>query len=196
MKRIFASICFLLCLGLAGCSSSGNYEYPYYDMPREEKSGTFCFAFDAESVDDLESHSKIIVQGVMKDDTKEVAPYGTLYNVSTLEITKVIKGDFKVGDSINLYEMWHTENSEGKETLTIYQNYMPCEPGKEYLFFMDGFRDNDQNYTPLMFELGRYPVLSSSSTDAATLSTEELYLSNDSDTYREFYQEVITRYMQ
>lgn len=198
MKRLSYSILSVLLVCLLGTSCVSKYSYPYYGMPVKQSDGTFCFVHDIKTVEDLTKHGRVIVQGYIEDDAKEIAPMGTRYTVSNLKITKVYKGDYQVGDTIQLYERFYVEERDGADTLITFQNYMPCEAGKEYLFFMDGFTGYDDIYTPMMFKFGRYPVVNSyncRTVDVDTLSVEDLYLCNDYQEYRDIYKEVIDEYM-
>lgn len=77
---------------------------------------------------------------------------------------------------------------------------MPCEIGREYLFFVNTYRSSDhwENvYTPSVYEMGRYPAISSNArtnTTAADYSVEESNLVIDDSHYRSIYQEVIEKY--
>ena len=64
-------------------------------------------SFDAQTLEELESQAKYIVQGKFQDDATEdlqseagIVLYGA--TVSSFEITKVYKGDFEVGDVIRI----------------------------------------------------------------------------------------------
>ena len=64
-------------------------------------------SFDAQTLEELESQAKYIVQGKFQDDATEdlqseagIVLYGA--TVSSFEITKVYKGDFEVGDVIKV----------------------------------------------------------------------------------------------
>ena len=69
-------------------------------------------SFDAQTLEELESQAKYIVQGKFQDDATEdlqseagIVLYGA--TVSSFEITKVYKGDFEVGDVIKVAEQYY-----------------------------------------------------------------------------------------
>lgn len=164
--------------------------------------------FDAGSLEELEDHAKYIVQGKFQDDATEdlqseagIVLYGA--TVSSFEITKVYKGDFEVGDVIKIAEQYYVEEQDGQQTLVHYGNYMPSDVGREYLMFFDNPPENSERwkdtYTPLCLDRGRYPVINAKTWSVAgvdNMTNEELNLdTGDSSLYRQFYKDVIEKYM-
>lgn len=165
-------------------------------------------SFDAQTLEELESQAKYIVQGKFQDDATEdlqseagIVLYGA--TVSSFEITKVYKGDFEVGDVIRIAEQYYMEDQDGQQTLVHYGNYMPSDVGREYLMFFDNPPENSERwkdtYTPLCLDRGRYPVIDAkmrSAADVDNMTNEELNLdTGDSSIYRQFYKDVIEKYM-
>lgn len=165
--------------------------------------------YDAETLDELEGLSKYIVQGKFWDDAHEdlqseagIIIFGA--TVSSFEITKVYKGNFKEGDVIKVVEKYYVEDDQGQKTLIHHGNYMPSDVGKEYVLFFDNPPENTERwkdtYTPICVEKGRYPVLSPNTRAAVSvddMTNEELNLdTGDSSLYREIYKDVIEKYMQ
>ena len=165
-------------------------------------------SFDAQTLEELESQAKYIVQGKFQDDATEdlqseagIVLYGA--TVSSFEITKVYKGDFEVGDVIRIAEQYYVEDQDGQQTLVHYGNYMPSDVGREYLMFFDNPPENSERwkdtYTPLCLDRGRYPVINAkmrSVADVDNMTNEELNLdTGDSSIYRQFYKDVIEKYM-
>ena len=164
--------------------------------------------FDAGSLEELEDLSKQIVQGKFYDDPREdlqgdesITLYGA--TISSFEITKVYKGDFEVGDVIQVGEEYYIDESDGQKTLVHFGNYLPSEVGKEYLMFFDNPPKNSKRwkdtYTPICGEKGRYPVVAPgtcSAADVDNMTNEELNLdTGDSSFYRHLYKDVIEKYM-
>ena len=158
--------------------------------------------------EELEDLSKQIVQGKFYDDPREdlqgdesITLYGA--TISSFEITKVYKGDFEVGDVIQVGEEYYIDESDGQKTLVHFGNYLPSEVGKEYLMFFDNPPKNSKRwkdtYTPICGEKGRYPVVAPgtcSAADVDNMTNEELNLdTGDSSFYRHLYKDVIEKYM-
>ena len=80
---------------------------------------------------------------------------------------------------------------------------MPSDVGREYLMFFDNPPENSERwkdtYTPLCLDRGRYPVINAkmrSVADVDNMTNEELNLdTGDSSIYRQFYKDVIEKYM-
>ena len=97
-------------------------------------------SFDAQTLEELESQAKYIVQGKFQDDATEdlqseagIVLYGA--TVSSFEITKVYKGGFRGRRRHRIAEQYYVEDQDGQQTLVHYGNYMPSDVGREYLMF-------------------------------------------------------------
>ena len=113
------------------------------------------------------------------------------------------KGDFEVGNVIQVGEEYYIDESDGQKTLVHFGNYLPSEVGKEYLMFFDNPPKNSKRwkdtYTPICGEKGRYPVVAPgtcSAADVDDMTNEELNVdTGDSSFYRHLYKDVIEKYM-
>nr|WP_319489207.1 hypothetical protein [uncultured Caproiciproducens sp.] len=165
-------------------------------------------AHSPKSLGEVEKLSPYIVKGRLRDDAKQkldapiqgMITYGI--TVSTLEISQVYKGNFKVGDTIPLAEKYYTLEENGEST-RYEMGYAPSVPGQEYVFFLVKAPDESEilrgTYSPMVKETGRYPVINTKDSgvfDIRSMSPEDLNLVNtELSTYQKIYQEVINKYM-
>jgi hypothetical protein len=176
-----------------------------------------AYILNPKTVQDLENASPYIVKGILKDDAqvkkytkKLTTKVGTLettlyqFTVSTLQITKVYKGDIKEGNNIKLGEQYYRVTTGDKESIYYDGNYLPSEVGKEYIFFLTDDKKSKTwagIYYPMLLERGRYPVLAETKGVQAaklvdSMTNEELNLGTmDSSDYRALYKQVIDKYM-
>ncbi|WP_195984848.1 hypothetical protein [Clostridium sp. D33t1_170424_F3] len=179
--------------------------------------------YEPEDIDEWETHVSCVVQGKLRNDSQEVLRESevSLWNgdtskltvggwtVSTLEITKVIKGDLTIGDTIKLGEPYFTMTAEGETDIFIDSFfpalYVPAEKGKEYIFFLDYMDETHgrlaNTYAVATKSYNRFPVISPQTRSVQSISlsqslseTEKDILGND-ETYLDFYQQAIEKYM-
>lgn len=220
-KAICIGLAFLLLMGsLSGCMQSANDEEIEIIQPQND-----CITIvELENIDQLENEVDCVVQGVLRDDPEEVlrttpfvSPDGTPlsevttggWTISTLDVTKVFKGDVKVGDAIRLDEPYHTQD-HAQTSMVIdpfFPNiYVPAEKGKEYLFFLN-YQDESRKkfagtYAVSSRLCNHFPIVSPNE----RLSADGFYAQNMSDaerewmgsdgTYQKFYQQAIDKYME
>ncbi|OCM99993.1 hypothetical protein A7X67_11555 [Clostridium sp. W14A] len=123
--------------------------------------------------------------------------------VSSLQITKVLKGGLRAGQAIPLGEEYHREEKDGKGKIYYNLDYLPSTAGREYLFFLN--EDNDASstfyglYSPYSGAWGRYRVRSAEELKTRSVDSMikwELEFGRDSaDDYKSIYKEVIAKYM-
>lgn len=202
MKHLsFVILLTFLCFIVTGCTSSDYTKYPFYDMEIQEidhDEGMRAIPYDFSHLDSV---ADCIVQGKVSGDG-EVRKTGGLspftVTISSLEITKVYKGNLKEGKHINLNEFYYVD-----EDNVLHQafSYMPCEVGKEYLFFLIryGEIDNWENtYSIWSLEFGRFPVIDTKARSANNIGDipyTDFYLKSDSKFYRELFQGAYEKYM-
>lgn len=218
MKRLLSFICLALIItALCSCSSVGKSEAG----ARASALGDLYYPMGVpENANEVPNMSAFIVQGKLLDDAQEDIQTLDLSNgsspekklityaatISTLEITKVIQGDLEVGDQVKLAESYYTVEEDGVKTIKMAPGYTklyaPSKVGQEYLFFFDKPAEDGvfaDIYFPLWRELGRYPVVSPLSRTALSvddMSNEELNLGEgDATEYKEFYKQVIQKFM-
>ncbi|WP_101696557.1 hypothetical protein [Clostridium minihomine] len=224
-KKVLSVLITAFCMiSLIGCSSNNiskeasatnliqKTSYQYHDMKKESQ-GEFLLSVDPKNLKELESNCEYIVQGRLSDDSKQVPVKNSLgdiafeYTISSLEISKVWKGDFKEGGTIKLCESYYITEKNNKQVLRYASNYMPSDLDKDYIFFLDSMDlENDTVYTPTIYEKGRYPLPSSISTNKQrsfksifnidSISNEDLNLADhDSTIYKSIYEEVLQKYL-
>lgn len=202
------------------CSCKSNSSVPSQPSTKPISLGDVYYPSGIpETAAELEEKSDIMVQGILLEGSEEIletmdlglpepfVSYGT--TISPLKITKVIKGDLAVGDTINLAEPYYKKIVDGKETTVIFAGreymglYNPCQIGKEYLLCLDEFNDIPDHpsdaYGLMWRELGRYPVVSPLSRaflDVDSMTNEDLdFREGDASGYKEIYKGVIELYM-
>lgn len=202
------------------CSCKSNSPAPSHPSTKPISLGDVYYpAGIPETAAELEEKCDIMVQGILLEGSEEIketmdlglpeplVTYGA--TISPLEITKVIKGNLKVGDIINLEEPYYKKIVDGKETTVIFAGgeymglYNPCQIGKEYLLCLDEFNDipdhPSDTYGLMWRELGRYPVISPLSRffiDVDSMTNEDLdFREGDATAYKEIYKGVIDSYM-
>ena len=165
--------------------------------------------YDPQSLEEVEDLTKYIVRGRILDDAKQkLERYGSKYvvfgvTVSSFEISHVYKGDLKEGDKIPIAERYYTLE-ENDVTTRFDLDYAPSVPNHEYIFFL--IKDSDNNpflrgfYSPVVKEMGRYPVIGTKDSGYSRLNlmtASELNLVQENpETYKKIYQQVIDKYLQ
>ena len=193
MKRLFVLMIITVLL-LVGCNSSqDNSQERYDEVIYTSASNRYARAFD-----DLVNRSNNIVRGRIADDSKIVFQTHIGHNLVSLEILEVIKGDLKVGDTINILEPYFIRD----RVLRTWADYMPSIPNQEYIFSLtDPTDDMPEGYEGAYFvshgERGRYLVLSNARASIQEFSREDLSLGENAniDLYMSLYQDVINAYM-
>lgn len=183
----------------------------YTDI-RKESQGNFLLAVNPNNLKELEKNADYIVLGKLSDDSKQVPVMNSLgdiafeYTISSFEISKVWKGNRKVGDTIKLCESYYITEKNGEPILRYASNYLPSDINRDYIFFLNSMDlENDTVYTPTIYEKGRYPFPSNISTnknttkstfDLDSVTNEELNLADREATiYKSIYKEVLQKYI-
>ena len=223
-KEVLSVLITATCIiNLMGCSSNTISKEPsaanliqktseYHDIKKESQ-GEFLLSVDPQNLKELERNAEYIVRGRLCDDSKQVPVKNSLghtafeYTISSLEISKVWKGNFKEGDTIKLCESYYITEKNNKPVLRYASNYLPSDLDKDYIFFLNSMDlKNDTVYTPTIYEKGRYPLPSSISTrnkrsvrsvlNIDSISNEDLNLADhDATIYKSIYEEVLQKYL-
>ncbi|MGX8699796.1 hypothetical protein [Caproiciproducens sp.] len=219
---LFAAVIFLLYSERTGTASEVNVislnssekgTVAVNDLPAVQSDQDCILLYNAKTVEELEELSPNIVQGTLLDDAEQKILRNkegdiTLsgINISSLKITKVYKGDLKIGDIIKLGERYYITDENGKEKVVYDGNYLPSTVGKEYLFFLGNKQINKDywsgTYAPKLLEKGRYPVRTRNGSNflsvqsIESMTNKELNLGNDDSTeYKALYEQVAQKYM-
>lgn len=187
------------------------------------KSPNVIYIYNPDNVDAWEDEVNCVVRGVLWDnaeeflrdtltasgDTDGLINSGGGWTVSTLEITGVIKGDVLPGDTLRLAEPYFTMEAEGETDIFIDRyypdRYAPAEPGKEYIFFLEEMNEPyevlSDAYLPAFKIYNRFPVVSPQSSVSRkdllmqNLSETEKDILGSDETWLDFYQQAIDKYM-
>lgn len=145
MKKIGLCImCMILMLVLVSCKTKKDSDMPSdIEVVRLQSERAYY-----ENLEQIEDQATIIVKAVVSEnlgqevDTiydyalqKELPTYG--YTKWEVEVTKVYKGDVKVGDKLVLlqeYYIW--TKSDGKKQLVTSSSVKPLNQGEEYLMIL------------------------------------------------------------
>lgn len=219
MKKL-ACICLTLIMVLSylnGCMQKEAARVIQAGDPRT------IYLYDPVDINAWEDQVTCVVRGVLwdnaeeflrdtltvPDDTAGFIKSGGGWTVSTLEITGVIKGEVLPGDTLRLAEPYFTMEAEGETDIFIDRyypdHYAPAETGKEYIFFLEKVKESyevlSDAYTPAFKIYNRFPVVP----PQASVSRENLLTQNLSETekdiwgrdetYLDFYQQAIDKYM-
>ncbi len=207
MKRaLFSMLSLLMIFAVAGCSRNAAEREAIQDLPIYNVGGEPIYAFPIDDLATLEKTAEVIVRGHLLDDAEEFTNEGDFMTytltTSTLKITQVYKGDFKVGDKLKLAEGYHIGERDGKKAvLSVHENYGPSIVGDEYIWFlgMDDYKDSPWYglYFSLMGIKGRYKVVEwNEESFVAKFSNKELNLGNElAGGYRSIFVEVAEKYM-
>jgi hypothetical protein len=174
MKRIsLVLICLLFILFAASCGAENSgvpSDADLSDIPPDIE--TVNVPSDRtifKSFQQVEENSTIIVEAVAKehlgqyvemtydDHFKRELP-GVGYTKWEIEVTKVYKGDVKIGDKLPLllqYYIW-TE-PDGKKQLITGSSLKPAVKNKEYLLFLV-LDDDPEGYWPVCDYEGMFPI--------------------------------------
>lgn len=150
-------------------------------------------------ISQVEEKADFIIKATVLNDSKNVITGEVMgYTKTKLKVNKVYSGDMQEGINIYLSEPYYTlTHSDGTLSEIFDDNYDKCEVGKEYIFFISKF-ENENLYGLRYGIMGRYPVLKETrgvTPDIDSLSNEDLDLwKDDTTTYREVYSEVLEKY--
>ena len=219
-KKIMQSLAVMLLLVLAGCkdtsqsypvdlNSSLDTDRPSLQAGQQEQLSQMktnqadcLLLYYPDTLQGLEEHCTYIVRGTVLDGSEQKTiqedpqdfPY--IYTETLLRINEVYQGDLSEGSIVPICEKYYVKQTEGEDVLVHYGNYMPCEVGKEYIFFLvDSANRSDSeepSYSLTFLDRSRYPVLP----EESGLSTQNFRAAEaDEAAYQKLYQEVAAKYL-
>lgn len=154
------------------------------------------------TLEGLEDRASAIVRGRLGDDAMiacDPRDESPRYNVVSLEILDVYKGNLKIGETIKIIEPYYIKD----RILWARGNYLPSRPNQEYIFFLGNQAINPSAeeakgaHFIMHYERGRYLVPEEDRYRAGSYSREELSLGElDTELYMNLYQDVINTYLQ
>ena len=188
----------------AACDS--NIYADYASMEKSQLQGSMLAPPD--TLAKLQDYTDFAVRGILQSDQKSEYDFAPAYlrmdhplsgsTISGLQVTEVLwsKEELSVqtGSRISIFEPYYAYEYHETPTLFYYSNYLPSEPGKEYIFFLN---QRDGDYIVTWMESARFPLpdtQSAASIDA--LTAEDLYLAEgvDLESYKSLYKEVLEAY--
>lgn len=208
MKKIISIISALaLCVTLTACNTAGENESVVVtkrNLENYRKSDVLIdFISLTETFEDLEAESELIVIGEFINnsttcyllDSRGFEIKGTYggYSSCPMRITKVLAGDARVGDVINvLQDEWYSD-----ECFHTASNLTPMQMGDEWVFCLKHATDEryGDGYWCVSDNKGRYPTKNSGSNEAVCFSDyPALGVYEESDFQEELYNQLLEKY--
>ena len=190
----------------AACDS--NTYADYASMEKSQLQGSMLAPPD--TLAKLQDYTDFAVRGILQSDQKSEYDFAPAYlgmdhpisgsTISGLQVTEVLwsKEELSVqtGSRISIFEPYYAYEYHETPTLFYYSNYLPSEPGKEYIFFLN---QRDGDYIVTWMESARFPLPDAQARSAASidaLTAEDLYLAEgvDLESYKALYREVLEAY--
>ena len=158
----------------------------------------------------LQDYTDFAVRGILQADQKSEYDFAPAYlgmdhplsgsTISGLQVTEVLwskeESSVQTGSRISIFEPYYAYEYHETPTLFYYSNYLPSEPGKEYIFFLN---QRDGDYIVTWMESARFPLPDAQTRSGAeidALTAEDLYLAEgvDLESYKALYREVLEAY--
>lgn len=151
-------------------------------------------------LDDLEKASELVVVGTLLDDAEQVVDtaYSEFFekdiikwvsSYGTVEVTKVIKGDVSVGDTIKVGQLYGLVDNR----LITMSALTPLVKGDTWLFFLSTSGDCGYYWCTGDSD-GRYPVSTVQNQALAVSEYSQLGVYNREDFKDEIYSEIVEKY--
>lgn len=203
MKIRFCFLVFAMTVLLVFCGCANRPDYA--NMEKSQLQASMLSPPD--TLDKLLDRCHVVVQGILRNDAQTELKTNSTFGIeiinsgatkSTLHITKVLQAqEIGEGDDISIYEPYYAAEYNEKPCLFYLSNYLPAEPGKEYIFFFN--EKESGGYIADAVEYSRYPVPETQAWDEAemdSLTREELFLAEGADLekYMALYKEVLDEY--
>ena len=196
-KNISIITLFSACVMLTACSKTPESPVGFEDLSLVKLDGNRVGYW---KLDDVENDSDLIVVGEFVSDAEQTIDYEyssyfgkeivTLTtSTNTLQISKVIKGDAKEGDRINVSQYYGVVD----EQLISISDLTPMQNGDEWLFFLRKGTISD-NYWCCGDSDGRYPVPSAENAPMPLSDSPDLGVYNEENFNRDIYNEIIEKY--
>lgn len=151
-------------------------------------------------LDSLEESSDVIVEGTFVGNSDQELIYlsdeqvnnDTLMNIisyNNIEISKVIKGDVKVGDTLTIAQ----EYAVIENRFLTYSELTPMQEGDTWLFFLFN-NDNSGIYYCSGDSDGRYPIRNCVYSKVAFTENEDLGVYDKENFNEKIYAEILDKY--
>ena len=182
----------------ASSASQNMYEFSEMKLTRAGITDRIVFT----TLDELENFSNIAVVGKFIDDAEQEVEYEYspafekdiitgVTSTNTIEVTKVLMGDVKVGDKLSIDQRYAVVDDE----LITFSELTPMQNGDEWVFFLRK-RTNSDHYICSADSDSRFPTKNSASNNKAMILAEsaELGVYNETDFNRDIYNEIVAKY--
>ncbi len=204
MKKNISIIAALTtCITLTACNNEPAAQKSRFEGISIVRGHTDYISF-TESFSDVEKFSDFIVVGEFIDDSSvcyERYRHDDRFNKDLLvdivsscpmKITKVLYGDAKEGDVVNVLQQ---EGIHNDKFITL-SPLTPMQKGDEWIFCLAySNQENYEGYWCIGDSFGRYPTKNASSNEIMCFSDyPELGVYEKSDFYEDFYNELVEKY--
>ncbi len=132
--------------------------------------------------------------GVLQNEFLDANKSPYLFDVSesSFEISRVIKGDVKVGDTINITQQYYIQNVEGVDTIYDSSEMTPMKKGEKWVYFLSYDEINDTYWIRNIY--GKYPVPESNNSTADGFTAEEMGRYKKNNMVDSLYNELVEMY--
>ncbi len=196
MKKFLSILAILtVCLTFTACRGEKN-RFEGLKLVKSDK----YFISLANSLEDLESYSDLIVIGEFIGDSEHCcerySDNGALTEVVSscpMKITKVLSGDAKVGDVVDVFQKEGIYN----DTFISDSELTPMQNGDEWLFCLSRSSEErlPDGYWCVSDYKGRYPTSNSGSNEIICFSDRpELGVYNEEFFQEDLYNELVEKY--
>lgn len=195
MKKIIA--CFLaLTILFASTSCSSNENGTKNEQSVENvttkviRSEIDVYIFD--NAEALVEGVDLVVVGEHINNGDYAGGIAVLRSESSLKITKVLKGDVNVGDTIKIRQLYGVENRDGVDTTIDSSDMLPMKKGDEWLYALTLSDDGDYYWVYNVY--GRFPVPPSNTSDANDFTAEQMGRYERNVQHDDYYNELVEMY--
>lgn len=201
-KNIFILLIETMCVFLlASCSNAdtANKElFSGYEFKKLDEGNRPVY----NSLDELENECDIIVVGTFTGDARQDEVYtyeesfgkdvlSFIISQNDIEVSKVIKGNVKVGDKISVIQLYGTVDTK----FMTNSNLTPMLKDDKWLFFLS---ESNGDYSGAYYctgdNDGRYPLENFSYRKTALTDNENLGVYNKEDFREDIYKEILKKY--
>lgn len=202
MKKLLSiALVVFMSIGVTSCSKSESKK----DDIKETKSQTMVISSDVDAVgyqnlSDLFDVSDLVVVGVHTTDgirqneflDANKNPYLHDVSESSFEISRILKGNLSVGDSINITQNYYIQNDDGVDTIYDASEMTPMKKSEKWVYFLSFDEINDTYWIRSIY--GRYPVPTAENIKADELTAEEMGRYKKNDMVDSLYNELVEMY--
>lgn len=182
-----------------GAPSGNTEEFSDLELAEWGESNRMVFG----DLEQLEKHSDIIVVGTFNKDSEQEEIYqydghfekdvlATVISTNSIEVSKVIKGDVNVGDTVPITQDYGVIDNQ----LVTTSELTPMLKGDTWIFFLSENTSEIRagKYSCTGDNDGRYPLKNFSYRRIALTDNEDLGVYNKEDFREDIYSEILEKY--